>query len=139
ACINYLELSPDGEKLLFSESGQISVIDVDGTGLVEIYNEITYINAAHWTPDCKVIYTLEDNSSYHIVNNNGTGHTMTIVPGAYIIYEARQFSSDKKIILYGIINSAFNIGKCNADGSEYINLKNADSIYSAQYNYRADA
>lgn len=69
--------SPDGKKILYSSETGISVIEIDGTNHINLFEGgIFSNNGLNWSPDgSKILFSssISGNPDVYIVNNDGTG------------------------------------------------------------------
>lgn len=106
--------SPDGQKLVFSRGGTLHIINVDGTGLVEL-SQLTGMSSPVWSPDASRILfaagqlyfgSLPDFDSFAAVPNTEGARAPALSPdGSRIAFVT---AGDLKVV--------------NADGSALITL-----------------
>ena len=145
--------SPDGTKLVgasyASGSGQIYVVNADGSGPTNVSNNAFYDQAPSWSPDGSKIVFERLNASYnagvYVMNADGSGQTqITAIPsGGFSVGDFNPVWSPNgaKIAFTRYVqgNNLAQIYTMNPDGASQTNITNSSTYFSDGANWSPDS
>jgi len=120
-------MSPDGSQIVFVRSGDIYIMNADGTGTrTNITNSAANDATPTWSPDgSKILYESFSGTTYDLwtINPDSPATSKVNITNTTTISEARgSWSPDGSEIIFAQGTTPKNIGKMNADGTEYSTL-----------------
>ncbi len=120
-------MSPDGEKIVFARSGDIYIMNADGTGTpVNITNSAAADATPTWSPDgSKILYESFVAPYYDLwtINPYSPATSQVNITNTNTVSETRgSWSPDGSEIIFVQGVAPKNICKINADGTVYVTL-----------------
>jgi len=128
--------SPDGQTLLYTshpttDNPMIAVhqeiyrINADGTGLVQLTNDLNEDRGASWSPDgTKIVFmSRRGGPDFELITMNADGSNQVQLTDNAVIDATPTFSPDgQKIVFHRLVGTAFQLWEINADGTGAVQL-----------------
>jgi TolB protein len=109
--------SPDGQRIAFSRSGELTIINVDGTGMTTVPTP-DGAQELSWSPDGTRIAYSSWKTTRDIFISNADGSSPTRVTSAPEQENAPRWSPDsRKLVFTRVLNGFFQIFTISTDGT----------------------
>ena len=120
-------ISPDGQRVLFSQNGTVGLVGMDGGGRQAVVNDISIGGPADWSPDSgSIVFWTSDSQANPLANFlNLATRKRSVIPGPLHQLGSHWISDNRLIVVDR--NSAFMVLDLNARKWSPLGLK-ADLI-----------